>query len=265
FELSKDCPMEVHNYMTNKLPQDIFNINYYKLKDGFRHSDLIRVFDRFKENDYRKYIEAELTSLFGDEDDKIYFDVVSVQSLAQKDQIEIMYSDEKILPLWEGSKSLSDWKNYFDEQWKMYIFKYCKDKREVAENEKIIKKYFNFLSKETNEYSLSNDDLRLEPFEKLYDFADKIGKARSEGKVYHDTSFRDKIFKLSVERRQILKHIYDLNKARAIDIAEKMGTKRVTAAILLKKLRDDDLLLITRDGREIYYRLAPQTKAELEK
>ncbi len=37
---------EVHNYLSNNIPQDVFTINYYDLKDEFRESaatDTLRI------------------------------------------------------------------------------------------------------------------------------------------------------------------------------------------------------------------------------
>lgn len=263
FELSKDCPQDVHNYMSNQLPQPILNINYYNLKDDFKHPIILRFFEKYKEMEGRKEIEEELSVKLGDKKHKTYFDVVSVQPIDKENQLEIIYPNGKITPLLKGSRSLSQWNSNFDEQWKVYIYKSCKDKQEKDKYSMKLGEYFNFLTKETD-YKVPIDGT-MKLFEKLYELTDDFGKTTREEIVYIDPSIRDKIDKLSNERKEILKHIYKLKKASANEISKLTGTKRVTASILLGKLRNEALLSKHNEGRWVFYHLTPNVKAVIEK
>jgi HD superfamily phosphohydrolase len=255
-KLRERFPENIRDYENDRLPRGLYELDFYRLKKEYRDPDIMRWFESLRAK--ASPIEKEITERIRKDvisSSEILFDVVSVVSPSKgprSPKVLVGYNKKEGLrtPLWEVSRMIVPWFEYFSEQWKLYLF--CRN--ESNELRELCKGMLGFLNAKEKNY-LPSPSYELPSFAELYEIAGrKLKDAETLGVTEEKIStFRDKILKLSPERKEVLTLVGDLKEATATQIAELRGKKRETSNILLRKLENDGLVMRTRKENKVYY------------
>lgn len=243
-KLSKYDSDSIFNYKTDNLPKVIYSLEYYALKQIFREKKLLSEFEnlRLKIND----VEEELKKVLNLK--SLYFDVVAVSSF--KEDLRVRSPDGSYTSLWDSSRLLKQWKDYFSEQWKIYIMSYDDEANIIKELSNI----FDFLKFNSNLYLPDNKITKnLLSLGNIFEEAKDIVYVQSKKTQPLKYQIQSKVKSLTDERKKILYILYQKNEASAEDISKDLNKNRATICILLRKLEKDDLVQKKRRGKKMFY------------
>lgn len=262
-ELREESPKAIHDFENGKLPRSVYELDFYGLKNEYRDPDILRWFESMRHSAEQIDKEIQDTCSCSVEPS---FDVVSVVSLSKglkSPQVLIGYGlkKESKTPLWQVSRMLSQWFDYFSEQWKLYVFSGDMSLRHLSKARETCGRIFDFLGAH-DQKSLPDSKFELPVMSELYNIVkrkleDSIATKQLREKTL---TFRDRIIDLSKERREILSLICERKQATATEIAAIRGTKRETSTILLRRLENDGLVLKKKMARKVYY--VPRNEVE---
>lgn len=265
-ELRRTDPKSIEDFEKGKLPQVVYELDSYGFKDPYKVPDILRSFESMRL--YATQIEEEIQKLCA-LPLKLSFDVVSVVSLSKGVRsLRVLKgrdpSTGMITPLWQVSRMLNPWYQYFFEQWKLYLFCENLSSNEITEAREKCRKVFDFLDF-TNKNDLPTKRFELFSLSELYKVVwRQRGPGLSDTKTKETTStFRDRILALSNERREVLRLLCVKKQATAKEIASIRSTKRETNTYHLRKLEDDNLILKKRILKKVYYLPRKEVEAAL--
>jgi hypothetical protein len=262
-ELQEESPKIIHDFENGKLPRSVYELDFYGLKNEYRDPDILRWFESLRHT--AKQIDKEIqdTCSFSVEPS---FDVVSVVSLSKglrSPQVLVGYDLKKgsKTPLWQVSRMLSQWFDYFSEQWKLYVFSSDMSAEHISKTRETCGRIFDFLSIH-DKNSLPDSKFELPVMSELYNIVRrKLEDSITTRQLREKTlTFRDRIIGLSKERREILRLICERKQATASEIAAIRDTKRETSTVLLRRLEKDGLVLKKKMAKKVYY--VPRNEVE---
>jgi HD superfamily phosphohydrolase/DNA-binding transcriptional ArsR family regulator len=262
-ELKKESPKMIRDFENGGLPRSVYELDFYGLKNEYRDPDILRWFESLRHS--AKQIDREIQDKcsFSAEPS---FDVVSVVSLSKglRSPRVLMEADPRRGPkasLWQVSRMLSQWFDYFSEQWKLYVFSSEMSIKDISKARQTCGGIFDFLSSHDTS-SLPDPKFELQVMSDLYDIVKRRLEDLNASKQLREKTltFRDRIIGLSNERREVLRLICEKRQATASEIAMIRDTKRETSTVLLRKLEKDGLVLKKKIAKKVYY--VPRNEVE---
>ncbi len=265
-ELRKEDRKSIGNFENGKLPRDIYDLDFYGLKDAYKHPEILASFESLRLS--APQIDKEIQNLCS-LSFKPSFDVVSVISLSKGVKaLRVLKRRESSTSLrttlFEVSPILNRWSQYFLEQWKLYLFSESNSTSELREARKKCRKIFDFLTINSKK-DLPEEDFMLPSLSELYQTVRSQREITMKDKEIKEitSTFRDRILALSNERREILSILCNKKQATASEIASIRGTKRETNTALLRKLENDSLILKRKISKKVYYFPRKEVEAAL--
>lgn len=229
------------------LPKRAYELDVYKVMKQLRRTsstifssseNLIRI---------RQKIEKEIVAPL-ENVRYIYFDLVPPVAMpSEKDSVKI--SMNGIIPIYESSRILGEWKEYFVEQWKMYVFGSKEDTDKIGRR---CLEIFGFLQSEEIE-----PKTKIEEILRMHKMV-HADIRESEREWLKDTLLPSKELVLVISRLKpseldLLKSIIRMNSATVTKIMKVTGRSRTSIWRTITSLYDKKLVDLTELGREKFY------------
>lgn len=265
-ELRRADHKSIENFENGKMPRPVYDLDFYALKTQYRKPDILRSFESLRL--YSTQIEKEVQDLCSFPLE-FSFDVVSVVSLHKGIRSLRVLKGKSLsnglkTQLWEVSRMLALWYQYFLEQWKLSFFCVSQSDEELADAKEKCKNVFDFLNINSKS-DFPEKDYQISSLSELYKTVRHQRQISILDREVEETTltFRDKILALSNERREILSLLCDKRQATANEIALIRKTRRETSTTLLRKLENDNLVLKKKILKKVYYFPRKEVEAAL--